>query len=105
MTGPALHAFTKKVLERGEVSTDAAEALLVLIPKETSPTSMRSFRPLSLCNVSLKVASKMIVQRLKGMLKDIITPNQASFIPCRQITDNNITCQELVHSLKYTKAV
>lgn len=102
--GTALHNFTKTVLEKGEVSTAATEALLIVIPKEANPTTMHSFRPLSLCNVSLKVASKMVVQRLKWILQDLIIPNQASFIPSWQITNNIISCQELVHSLKYTKA-
>lgn len=104
VTSSALHVFTKKVLEEGIVPSDAAEALSVVIPKEANPASMRSFRPLSLCNVPLKVASKMIVHRLKGLLQTIITPNQSSFIPGRHITDNIVTCQELVHSLQYTKA-
>lgn len=99
-----MHAFTKQVLEEGIVLPKAAEALLVVIPKEANPISMRSYRPLSLCNVPLKVASKMIVHRLKTLLKDIITPNQTSFIPDRHITDNIVTCQGLVHSVQYTKA-
>lgn len=104
VTGRALHAFARKVLENEDIFTKAAEALLVVIPRETNPTSMCSFRPLSLCNMPLKVANKKAMQRLKGILKDTITLNQTSFIPGRQITDNIITSEELVHSLKYTTA-
>lgn len=81
------------------------EAFLVVIPKEEHPTSMQTFRPLSLCNVPIKFVSKMVVHWLKPLLKDLITPNQASFIPGRHITDNIIICQEIVHSLRYTKAI
>lgn len=38
------------------------------------------------------------------MLKDLITSNQASFIPGRLIIDNIVTCQKIVHSIRYTKA-
>lgn len=38
------------------------------------------------------------------MLKDLIHPSQASFIPGRQSLDNIVICQELVHTLGYTKA-
>lgn len=63
------------VLERGVVPPGAAEALLVVIPKEVKPTTMKGFRPLSLCNVPIKVVSKTIVNRLKMMMPHIISPN------------------------------
>lgn len=76
----------------GEVPAAALEALLVLIPKEDKPTTIRSFRQISLCNVCIRVVIKIIVNRLKAVLRDIITPNPASFIPGRQSTDNIIIC-------------
>lgn len=83
---------------------EVVEALLVLISEEEMPSTIRGFRPLSPCNVSVKVISKMIVNRLEEMLSEIIYPNQASLIPERQSIDNIVTCQEIVHSLRYTKA-
>lgn len=93
------------MLDSDIIPVDAAEALLVVIPKELVPTSMRSFRPLSFCNVPIKVLCKVIVNRLKSLLQDVIMPNQTSFIPGQQIMDNIMTCQEVVHSLKYTQAM
>lgn len=104
ITGVAVHNFAREVLRGREVFEKAAEAILVLIPKEAQPPSIRSFRPITLCNVSLKIVTKMIVNRLKAVLKDIVAPNQASFIPGRQSIDNVIICQEVIHSLKYSKA-
>lgn len=103
-TSHALHHFSLGVLKGEEFPNEAAEALLVLIPKEEKPSSLRSFRPISLCNVSMKIVSKMIVNRLKEVMQTIISPNQSSFAPGRQSLDNTIICQELLHSLKYTKA-
>lgn len=80
------------------------EALLVMVPKEARPSSIRNFRPISLCNVRMKLVSKIIANRLKPLLKDLILPNQASFIPGRQDLDNVIVCRELVHTLRYTKS-
>lgn len=80
------------------------EALLVLIPKEDKPCSLRSFNPISVCNVSMKIVSKMIVNRLKEVLDMLIPQNQASFVLDRQSVDNIIICQEMIHSLRYTKA-
>lgn len=64
-----MHSFTSGVLEKGIIRVDAIEALLVVIPKEPNPVSMRGFRPLSLCNVPIKVVSKMVVNGLKLLMK------------------------------------
>lgn len=81
-----------------------ASALLVLIPKEEKPESIRSFRPFSLCNICMKLVTKVIANQLKGILKDIISPSQVSFIIGRQSIDNVVVRQEIIHSFRYTKA-
>lgn len=40
VTGLSLHSFVKGILEGGVIPSDAAEALLVIIPKEATPISM-----------------------------------------------------------------
>lgn len=62
------------------MSQEAAEALLVLIPRELKPNNLKGFRPLSLCNTSYKMVSKVIVDRLKEAVKGLISPYQASFV-------------------------
>lgn len=102
-TGPTLFDFVKVVLENAEVPSGANESMLVLILKEEKPSSIRRFRRISLCNVCVKLATKMLVKRLKGIWKNI-SPNQASFVLGRQSIDNIVVCQEVIHSLKHTKA-
>lgn len=80
------------------------EDTLVLVPKETHPTSTRGFRPISLSNVPMKLVSRIIVDRLKETLKQLISPCQKSFVPGKQGLDNAILCQEMIHSMRYTKA-
>lgn len=104
VTGAALHDFTQRIFGGEEIPLAAAEVLLVLIPKEDRPNSIRGFRPISLCNVCVKVVSKMLVNRLKEIICDIVSLNQPSFIPGRQSVDNVIICQEVVHSMRYTTA-
>lgn len=43
----------------------------------------------------------MIVNRLKGILPNIVSNTQASFIPGRQITDNIVIMQEVLHTMRY----
>lgn len=44
-----------------EIPEEAAEALLVLIPKEMKPSSLKGLTPLCLCNIVYKPISKTIV--------------------------------------------
>lgn len=62
-----------------------------------------NFRPIALCNVCVKSVNKMIANRIKLILSELITANKTSFMPARQSMDNVIICQELIHSLRYTK--
>lgn len=104
VTGHAVLEFVRKLMRGGEIPFGAAEAFLVLIPKETKPSSMKGFRPLSLCNIVYKLVSKVIVSRLKGAWSSLISPYQASFISGRQALDNMVLRQEFVHSMRHTKA-
>lgn len=97
-------AFVKGVLKGDAVPLELTKALLVLIPKEGRPISIRNFRPISLCNVCIKLVTKVVVNLLKGVLGDLIASNQASFVPRRQGIDNVIICQEIIHTMRYTKS-
>lgn len=76
---------------------------LCLIPKVYPPTGMSEFRPIAFCNVSYKIISKILVNRLKPHLSGIITENQSAFIPGKFITDNVVVAHEIFHSLKARK--
>lgn len=71
---------------------------LALIPKDPNPQTFDRFRPISLCNVSYKIISKILANRLKTILPSIISENQGGFVPGRQIADNVILIQEAIHS-------
>ena len=67
----AVRAFFKDGVMLDQVNDTA----IVLIPKISHPETLSDFRPISLCNVLYKIVSKCLVNRLRPLLHDIISPS------------------------------
>nr|XP_016490429.1 PREDICTED: uncharacterized protein LOC107810195 [Nicotiana tabacum] len=72
---------------------------LVLIPKVSSLSTLDQLRPISLCNVSNKIISKLLSTRLSQLLPKLISDNQTGFVKGRLITENILLAQEIVHDI------
>ncbi|XP_043698530.1 uncharacterized protein LOC122649300 [Telopea speciosissima] len=84
----------------GVLSSEMNETYICLVPKVDQPEKVDQFRPISLCNVSVKIISKIFANRLKGCLDDIISPYQFAFVPRRSISDNILMAHEAYHYIK-----
>jgi hypothetical protein len=73
---------------------------IVLIPNVESPEELAQFRPINPCNVIYEVASKVLANRLKIDLPEIIAEEQSVFVPRQLITNNIITAYECMHCMK-----
>ena len=65
----------RHVLEGGEMPAGWNDTHVVLIPKVKKPSRIKALRPRSLCNVLYKIISKVMVNRLKLILLQIISDN------------------------------
>lgn len=74
----------------------ANSTVITLIPKVINPHLITDYRPISCYNVSYKVISKILVNRIRTILDDIILKNQSAFIPRKMISKNIMLAHELL---------
>lgn len=79
------------------------ESIITLIPKVKHPEDIKQFRPIALTNVITKIISKVIANRLKGLVGKLVSSNQCAFTPGRQAAENIIITNEIIHTMKKKK--
>ena len=69
---------------------------IVLIPKKKDPKYMADYRPISLSNVVSRIISKVIANRLKHLLPNVISNSQSAFVPDHLIIDNTTVAYKIL---------
>lgn len=71
-------------------------AYLVLLPKTEGARRADNFRPISLQNCPMKLFSKVMVNRLKPIIPNIVDADQTGFVHGRNIAENFIYAADLL---------
>ncbi|KAL9963682.1 hypothetical protein ACROYT_G027211 [Oculina patagonica] len=87
--------------EHGELSTSQKMAIIKLIEKKDKDKMyIANWRPISLINVDVKIASKALAKRLECILPFIIHRNQNAYVKGRLISDSTRIIDDI---MSYTK--
>ncbi|XP_074315430.1 uncharacterized protein LOC141651628 [Silene latifolia] len=103
IVGPSVTRTVLGILNGGEFPVAINSTHIVLIPKKKAPDKLRDFRPISLCNVLYKLVSKVLANRLKLFLGQLVSENQSAFTPGRLISDNILVAFEMFHYMKNSR--
>ena len=90
--------------EHGELSNSQKQAIITLLEKKGKDKRwIQNWRPISLINVDIKIASKTLAKRLEPVLFDLIHCNQNAYVEGRSIFDAVRTIDDVLEYTKQTK--
>jgi hypothetical protein len=100
IVGRDVQDMVLQVLNNNAQVDEINKTFIVLIPKGKNPQTPKDYRPISLCNVIMKISTKVVANRIKVTLPNVIDHEQSAFIQGRLITDNALIAMECFHWMK-----
>jgi hypothetical protein len=76
--------------------------VIALLPKKEA-LKIQQYRPICLLNVSFKIFTKVLTNRISVVVDKVIKPSQSAFIPGRYIMDVVVTLHETNHEMHRKK--
>nr|GEU32224.1 hypothetical protein [Tanacetum cinerariifolium] len=98
VVGGDITCAIRDFFSNGKLLKELNHTIISLIPKVTTPACINDYRLISYCNVLYKCISKIIANRVKEGLGDIVSTNQSAFVLGRRISDNIVLTQELMRN-------
>ncbi|GJW28398.1 putative RNA-directed DNA polymerase, eukaryota, reverse transcriptase zinc-binding domain protein [Tanacetum coccineum] len=98
VVGGDITCAIRDFLSNGKLLNELNHTIISLIPKVTTLARINDYRHISCCNVLYKCVSKIISNRVKEGLGDIVSINQSAFVPGHRISDNIFLTQELMRN-------
>ncbi|CAA7042279.1 unnamed protein product [Microthlaspi erraticum] len=95
--GPQIIAAVQTFFSSAFMPTSLNSTTLVLIPKRRGADDLKDFRPISCLNTVYKLITRLISERLKKILPQIILADQTAFIKDRLLLENVLLAAEVIH--------
>ena len=85
------------------INPESISSFISFFPKVKDPLSLADFRPINLIGCVCKVISKLLAERIKGVLNTVVSNTQSSFIKGRSILDGPLMVNEVIDWAKRQK--
>jgi hypothetical protein len=76
---------------------------IILLPKCKDASIIQQYRPICLLNVSFKIFTKVVTNRITSIAQKVINPTQTAFLPSRDILEGVVILHETMHELHCKK--
>jgi hypothetical protein len=76
---------------------------ITLLLKQKEATHIKQFCPICLLNVSFKIFTKVMVNRMNGIASKLISPSQTAFILGKNIMEGVVMLHETIHEIHRKK--
>jgi hypothetical protein len=97
---PQCAHFMLKLVAQGQLPSSALSSTIVLLYKKGDSELLGNWRPIALLNADAKCISKLLANRLAGVLPSLVAAPQTGFVKGRSIHDNTLTVS---HILEYAE--
>jgi len=100
---PDFRRFVDEFYAHGSFPRGSNASFVALIPKMNHPQSLNDYRPISLIGCMYKMIVKLLSNRLRSVMDDLIDERQSAFIKGRHILHGILILNEVVEEAMRSK--
>ncbi|GLT27742.1 hypothetical protein SLA2020_027180 [Shorea laevis] len=95
--------FFSEFYRNGKLVRGLNSSFIALIPKKLNAVELKDYRPISLLECVYKLLAKVLANRLKSVISEIVSDTQSAFVGGRQLVDSVLVLNEVVDEIKKKK--
>ncbi|CAI5478761.1 unnamed protein product [Closterium sp. Yama58-4] len=100
LLGGSFMSLVKDFTATAKLPAETKGAVTILLHKKGDKNQLGNYHPITLLNFTYKILAKVLADRLKKVLHNVISPEQYGFIPGRKLTDAVALVADIIDAAK-----